>query len=114
MATLNPPLIIAVPVTADATGGINVVVPRAGTVIDVWVVASATSGGGTVTVSKAGAAITAALAMAADNALTRAAALTRANADFAANEVLRVVAGQAADRGIVYVSLLPTPGATLA
>lgn len=112
--TINQLLVIAIPITADATAGVNGVVPRAGTVIDCWNIASATSGGGTVLLSKAGSAISAALAMAVDNALTRAAAITRANADFTAGQSIRAVAGQAADRGIVYASFLPTPGATLA
>lgn len=106
-ASINNPIVIAVAVESDATGGLDFVVPRAGTVIDVFVVASATNNGGTALVSKADAPITATLVMAVDNVLTRAAALIRANANFAAGETLRVVTNGAADRGIVYVTLLP-------
>lgn len=106
-ASINNTFVIAIAITADATGGVNYVVPRACTVIDVHVLASATNGGGTALLSKAGAAITAALAMATDNALARAAALTQANSSLVAGDVLRVVTNGAADRGTVFVTCLP-------
>lgn len=110
MATMNSSLTITIPITADGTAGINAVISRPGTVIDIQAVASVTSGGGTVVVSKAGAAISAALVLATADAVVRAAALTQANAAFTVGQVLRVTTGQAADRGTVYVTFLPTPG----
>lgn len=105
---------MVIEIESDATGGLNFVVPRAGKVIGVTVIATATNGGGTVLVSKAGAAITAALAMAAANTVVAAAALTQANVNFVANDTIRVVTNGAADRGTVVVDFLCPTAALVA
>lgn len=113
-ATLNSLLLVRVVVDAAANATpVNVTIPRAGIVTGGNIIATATSGGGTMTVSKAGSAInTGATACAAADASTAIAVVTQANASFVAGDVLRVVTGQAADRGIACINFLPT-GATL-
>lgn len=109
-ATLNNLCMIRVVVDAAANATpVNVTVPRAGIVTGGTVIATATSGGGTMTISKAGSAInTGATACAAADAATLIAVVTQANASFVAGDILRVVCGQAADRGIACVHFLPT------
>lgn len=107
-ARINNGLVIAITIDADATGGFNAVVPRAGVVTGVSVVATATSGSGTALVSKAGSAISNAVACAVANTATDATTITVANNTFAAGDTIRVVTNGAADRGVVYCSFLPT------
>lgn len=94
---------IVADITGDATAGNSYVVSRAGRVLDAHVIATATNGGGTITVGKAGNAITNAITCAVDQALTRATTLNDANYAFSVGDSLRFTAAGAADRGIVVV-----------
>jgi hypothetical protein len=108
-------LTIAIPVTADGTGGIDYTVPREGTIIGVRVYSTATNAGATATLSRrvAGAivfnAITGAVAATPVNTLTPAPTLTLAQTACDRGDVLRVVTNDAADRCVVYIDFLP-PG----
>jgi hypothetical protein len=113
-AVIQDTLQIVITVSADATGGVEYIVPRNLTVVGVDVIATATDAGGTLTVSSANGNITNALACAAANTAARATTITTANASFVAGAVITVTANQAATRGVVIVSCLATPAATLA
>ncbi len=91
-------------ITTDASvTAKTITVPFACEVIDVVVQARATSGGGTATVRKVTTAITNAIAMATDLAITRAGTIDDAQSTLAAGDNLNVITNGAADRGLVTV-----------
>ena len=100
-------LVVRFTITGDATGGDNYTMTRPADVLDTTVTATATSGGGTVTVGKGASAITNAIACATNNAVVRAGTIATANASLAVGDSLRVTTSNAADRGIVTVLLCP-------
>jgi hypothetical protein len=115
MATgIQNSIIIEIDVTADATGtnGPTYIVPRTGEIINAWAVATATSGGGTMTIQRqalgAGSfnAASGAITCAVSNALSFAGSLITAQTSCASTDVLRIVANGAADRGRVYIQFL--------
>jgi hypothetical protein len=85
----------------------DIVVTRAFLVTGVTVIAKATQAGGTATVGKAGAAITAALACDTANAVVNAATLDIANTTFAVGDTLRISIATNGAQGTVIVRTAP-------
>jgi hypothetical protein len=93
--------------TVGASEVFNVTVTRAFVVTGVTVICEATQAGGTVTVGKAGAAITGALVCATANDVVQATTLAVANSTFAVGDQLRVTVATAGSRGTVVVRTAP-------
>lgn len=98
----NSMVVVKKAITADATGGLAVTIPEAFELVDVIVQARATSGGGTVQVLRdASAAITDAITMAVDNAVTRAGTIDDSKAAIATTDAITVKTNGGSDRGLV-------------
>lgn len=108
-AGIQVPLVIIATITGDATGGDDYAVSRPLEVVDCTVIATATSGGGTVAVSRAATAITGAIVCAVSGAVTRMTTYATAGAAFNTGELMRFTTNGAADRGMVLVTCLPPP-----
>lgn len=106
-ASIQNPIIIELEVTADASGGLSYICPRAGTIVDAWAVSAATTLNATLQVSVGGNAVTDAMSIASLDAVTRAATLDQTYVEVAAGDTLTVTANGASDRGAAYVVLLP-------
>ena len=89
-----------------AAAGVTFVVPFDCTVIDVIVQATASVGGGTVTLSNLGVAVTNAIAMATDKTIVRAGTINPASAKFTKGTNFEIVTQAAGDRGIVRLIVL--------
>lgn len=102
-AKLGVPFAIEYEIAADASSGVDIIasVAQKFRVVDIVVEARATSGSGTVIVRNGTTGISAAIAMAADEAVARAADMVAAEATFEVGDVLNVITNGAADRGIV-------------
>lgn len=112
-AGIQFPLFIVHRITADTTAGSNYTATRAGTIIDVRVLCTATNGGGTVSVSDGvGAATVTAVVMAVVDVATRTVDLDPAHCAIAAGGVINFITNGAADRGDVNVWYLPALSAT--
>lgn len=90
-------------IEADATSEKSVPIPFACEVVDVIVQARATSGGGTATLKKGSNAISDAIAMATDKAITRAGSIDDAYSTLAEGDAVSVDAAGANDRGLVTI-----------
>lgn len=90
-------------ITADATGEKAITIPFKCEVIDVIVQARATSGGGTATLKKGSSAITDAIIMATDTAITRAGTIDDAYSSLNEGDTVTVDANGANDRGLITV-----------
>jgi len=99
-------LCVRATITGDATGGDVYTMVRAGQVCDAWVICTATSNGGTVTVLNASIAITDAMACATNKALIRAGTIDDASFDLAVGNALTFTTNGASDRGVVCVEML--------
>jgi len=97
------PVVLSAAITADATGGQSITVPYDMTIYDVVVVATAASGGGTVTVRSATNAISDAIACAVDTTVARAGTLDDTYTSVTTSSSLNVITNGAADRGLVYI-----------
>ena len=95
--------------TTNASEQFNIVVTRAFVVTGVTVICEKTQAGGTVTVGKAGAAITGALVCDTANAVVNAATLAVANSTFAVGDTLRATIATAGTRGTIVVRTAPLP-----
>jgi hypothetical protein len=95
----------AIPVTinADATGGLDVLVPFDCTVFDVIVQASGSSGSGSVTLSNDGDAVSNAIAMETDKAITRAGTLDLLYTKFSKDDYFTFTTNGAADKGLIKI-----------
>jgi hypothetical protein len=102
-ATPKPVNVSITPITADGTAGVETDIPVGATIIDAFVVATATSSGGTVTLKNGSDTIATAMAMAADGAVARMAAGVDDTKLVVGEDGVSVFAGQAADRGIVHI-----------
>lgn len=107
VAGIQEPLIVAYEITGDASGGDDYVLTRAGTIIDVHVVASETNAEGTVTVAAEGNTVAGPIPMATADAVERAASIDVTFAEVAVGDTLTFTTNGAADRGTVYVTILP-------
>jgi hypothetical protein len=96
------PCVVKVVISADATGEKAVTIPYDMEVIDVVIRCTAASGGGTLTL-KNGTAVTDAIACATDKAVTRAGSIDPAYSTLYTYSSVTVDAGQAADRGVVWI-----------
>ena len=101
---------IVLDMTAVASGTpdvFDIKVTRAFLVTGVTVIATATQAGGTATVSKSAAAITAALACDTLNAVVNAATLDVANTTFAVGDTLRISVATNGAKGTIIVRTAP-------
>ena len=98
---INNTIEIRIVIDADASGGFSVTAPRALTIVDATVVATATNGGGTLTVSSGGNGITDAIACATNDAIDRAASIDSTFATLSSGASITVTANGAGDRGEV-------------
>lgn len=105
------PLIVQIEVTADATGGVDYVLPREGWIQNVVVLCTATNAGGTAQLLRSTggpfAAVSAALTCDTANEISRAASLTLSQIACAAGDTLRIVTNGAADRCVAHISIQP-------
>lgn len=106
-AGLQDAIVIAYEITGDATGGDDYVLPRGGTIADIWAVASATSGGGTATVAVGGNAVSSAVVLAVADAVSRTTTLDVTFTTVVTGDTLTFTTNGAADRGTVFVLLVP-------
>lgn len=100
------PVIIQYEVTADATGGLyiyNAVAPYKLKIIDIIIRAKATSGSGSVRIYNGSNAISNAITMATDTAITRAGTIDDTYSTIAVGGSLKVVTNGANDRGMVSI-----------
>lgn len=102
-AAIQDTIHLYIDVDASAAAGVSYVVPRDLTVVDISVVCTAASGGGTMTVSGPGGAISDAIVCAVDTVVTRAGTINDANASLTAGQSITVTSNGAADRGRVIV-----------
>ncbi len=92
---------IPISIAADATGNLDTLAPFAFELIDVTVQGRAASGSGAVTVKKATNAVTDAIAMSTNNAITRAGTIDKTYSTFAEGDTIRLTTVGANDRGLV-------------
>ena len=97
------PVILTVPVVADATGGLAVTIPYAMTIYDVTVVCTVTNGAGTLKLVNGVTDITDAMVCAVDTTVVRAGTIDDSVSAITTATTMTVVANGAADRGIVYI-----------
>ena len=90
-------------IEADATGELAVTIPFACVVLDVTVQARASVGNGTVTLKAGSSAITDAIVMATDTAITRAGTIDDSKSTLAAGATVTVDTTNAGDRGLVTI-----------
>ncbi len=109
---INDTLEIRIVIDADATSGFGVLTPRPLTIVDVIVLATATSAGGTLQVGDGTVPITDAIACATADAVSRAATIDGTYATLGAGRTIEVTANGAADRGEVVI-ICHAPGAPL-
>ena len=103
---INLPAALPFVVGADATGGLTFTVPFDCTVFDVVVQASGTSGAGTVLLSNGTNAVTNAIVMASDKAITRAGTIDSAYSSFTAGDNFTFTTNGASDKGFVKLMVL--------
>ena len=95
---------ISVAITADATAGLSVPLPKfAFEVLDVTVQCRATNASGTVTLRKSTTAISDAIVMATTKAITRAGTLDTAQSVIQPSDSINLKTNGAADRGLVTI-----------
>ena len=104
-AAINNTVNVVVTIDTDASSGITVTIPRAMTVVDVITQATATSGGGTVTLNPD--IPSGAQTMATDLAIVRAAEIDDSVASLDAGDTITFTTNGAADRGIVTLVCVP-------
>ena len=90
-------------IEADATGELAVTIPFACEVLDVIVQARATVGSGTVTLKAGSTAITDAIVMETDKAITRAGTIDDAQSTLAKGATVTVDTANSGDRGLVTI-----------
>ena len=101
-------LSVALPfvIGSDASGGLDFVVPFDCTVYDVIVQASGSTGSATVTLSNDGDAVTNAIIMATDKAITRAGTINSAYSSFSEGDLFTLTTNGASDKGLVKLMVL--------
>ena len=102
-ASANGLYVLTCDITADATGEKAVTIPFACQVLFVIVEARATSGSGTATLKKGATAITDAIIMAVDKAVTVSGTIDDGQSTLAAGDTVTVDANGANDRGLVSI-----------
>jgi len=104
--------VVKTSITADATAGVVVDIPLNARIIDMWAIAKATNGSGSVTLKDGAASpvtLATAIAMATDGALARlAAGLTASLSQVVATQGIKLFANGAGDRGDVYITYTPS------
>ena len=103
---INLPAALPFVIGVNATGGIDFTVPFDCTVYDVVVQASGSSGSGTVLLSNGTDAVTNAIVMASDKAITRAGTIDAAYSSFIAGDSFTFTTHGAADKGFVKLMVL--------
>lgn len=97
------PYCIRVAITADATGGQSVTIPYNMYLIDMVVQCNATVSGGTVQLRNSTTAITDAVVMATNHAVTRVGTIDDDHEDLLTSDSINVITHGSTDRGTVYL-----------
>lgn len=92
-------------VAADATAGKAFTAEVGGTLVDAWVVCTATNGSGTLTLRRVATALTSAIVCAVVNVPSRTALVLTTGSTIVQGEALNVISAGAADRGILYICI---------
>ena len=101
-------LAVALPfvIRSNASGGLDFVVPFDCTVFDVIVQASGSTGSATVTLSNDGDAVTNAIIMSTDKAITRAGTIDSAYSSFSEGDNFTLTTNGASDKGLIKLMVL--------
>jgi len=97
------PIVVKVVIDADYTGEKAVTIPYDMEVIDIVVQCTAASGGGTLILENGGTAVSDAIICAVDKVITRAGTIDDAQSTLLTTSTVTVDAGQAGDRGIMWI-----------
>ena len=101
--------VVETAITADATAGVVVPLPLGAKIIDMWAIATATSGSGSVTLKTGAgspATIATAIALATDQAVSRLAAGVDDTKLIVGADGIKLFTAGATDRGLVYIQYI--------
>lgn len=90
------------------TNALNFTADVSGELIDAWCVGNAASASGTATLRRSTTAMTSALTMAVQDALSRTASIVQAQKMITQGETLNVITNGAGDRGVLYIAIKRT------
>jgi hypothetical protein len=100
--------VLRVPITADATGGMDIKCPFKCKILDVKVQCTAANVAGTVTLANAGNAVTSAIVCAVLDVISKTTKIDVTYEDVAKDATLTLTTNGAADRGVALIEVIRT------